>query len=425
MVIFAFLYGVATMKYEIFPYSLVKNADEAWQELVVEGHWKNELQISPTRHYGKYDVPGNGVTILKPDKIMPGYTLLVGFFDGHLSARLIDMDGKQVYQWVTSFYDIFGDPLHIPPQEWPKSDWETTIQGLILYPNGNIVVNFSQYGLAKLDRCGKILWTFNKRTHHRLFRDEEGNIWTGYYIERNQEHGFEDALPTSWGRFHKDFTGREDFIIKLSPEGKLLRQWSVPELILKNDLIGFLVPQGVQTKGDLNHLNDVEVLSSDLASKFPQFEAGDVLISLKRNSQLLVFDPETDKIKWYQQGPWLKQHDPDFTDKGTITVFSNNPFVYGGGNIIEIDPVSRQSKILYQGPPKKRINTRFMGHHQNLANGNILINSAEEGRAFEVTRDGEEVWGYVNTNKKGKTMQLYDLYRYPYDYLLVDQWSCH
>ena len=37
-----------------------------------------------------------------------------------------------------------------------------------------------------------------------------------------------------------------------------------------------------------------------------------------------------------------------------------------------------------------------MGNAQRLRNGNTLINEASFGRFFEVTRDGEIVWEYVN-----------------------------
>ena len=37
-----------------------------------------------------------------------------------------------------------------------------------------------------------------------------------------------------------------------------------------------------------------------------------------------------------------------------------------------------------------------MGNAQRLPNGNTLINEASIGRFFEVTRDGEIVWEYIN-----------------------------
>ena len=37
-----------------------------------------------------------------------------------------------------------------------------------------------------------------------------------------------------------------------------------------------------------------------------------------------------------------------------------------------------------------------MGNAQPLPNGNTLINEASFGRFFEVTREGQIVWEYVN-----------------------------
>lgn len=39
-----------------------------------------------------------------------------------------------------------------------------------------------------------------------------------------------------------------------------------------------------------------------------------------------------------------------------------------------------------------------MGGAQRLENGNTLITESDNGRAFEVTRAGEIVWDYYNTD---------------------------
>ena len=50
------------------------------------------------------------------------------------------------------------------------------------------------------------------------------------------------------------------------------------------------------------------------------------MISLRNYNLLFVVDPDTWKVKWYQIGPWRRQHDPEFNGDGTITVFNNNTY---------------------------------------------------------------------------------------------------
>ena len=37
-----------------------------------------------------------------------------------------------------------------------------------------------------------------------------------------------------------------------------------------------------------------------------------------------------------------------------------------------------------------------MGKHQWLPNGNLLITESKSGRGFEINRQGELVWQYIN-----------------------------
>jgi hypothetical protein len=175
----------------------------------------------------------------------------------------------------------------------------------------------------------------------------------------------------------------------------------------------------------VNHPNDVEVLSSEDAAAFPLFEAGDILYSLRDINLIMVFNPDTEVVKWYQHGPWLRQHDADFLPDGTISLF-NNRMSYGFSNIMTIDPVTRETKIVYESRSAPRFYSGILGKHQHLANGNILITQSQDGRAFEVTREGETVWEYINRYDEERVAVISKANRYDRDYFEVDDWSnCH
>jgi hypothetical protein len=64
--------------------------------------------------------------------------------------------------------------------------------------------------------------------------------------------------------------------------------------------------------GDPFHAKDVEPLSPEMVAAFPGFEAGDLLISLREANLVPVVDLHNGALRWWQHGPWLKQHNPDF-----------------------------------------------------------------------------------------------------------------
>lgn len=57
-----------------------------------------------------------------------------------------------------------------------------------------------------------------------------------------------------------------------------------------------------------------------MAAAFPEFAAGNLPISLREPNLVTVIAPNTGLVKWWQNGPWIKQHDPDFESDGTISV---------------------------------------------------------------------------------------------------------
>ena len=204
--------------------------------------------------------------------------------------------------------------------------------------------------------------------------------------------------------------------------------------ILKNNLQAILFANGIHKvivpDMELVHVNDIEELQSDLADRFPQFVAGDLLLSLRDLNLIMLVDPTSEEVRWYQTGPWIRQHDPDFQATGTITIFNNNSDdtkkgdVFGGSNIMEIHPQSGKSTIKYGTDQKQIMFTNIRGKHQVLDNGNILITEFSGGRVFEVNSRGDIVWEFVNRFDEDEIVEVADAIRYPEDYFTVDEWAC-
>jgi hypothetical protein len=150
-------------------------------------------------------------------------------------------------------------------------------------------------------------------------------------------------------------------------------------------------------KKDLLHPNDIDVLYSDLAPMFPEFEAGDLLISFLKINLIAVLDPDDLIIKWWSHGPWKWQHDPDFLQDGKISVYNNNKDL-GRSEIIKIDPQTREIfNDLFDGDV--RFYSGTMGKHQYLPNGNVLIVVPDEGRFLVASSNGQKIMEYNNISE--------------------------
>jgi hypothetical protein len=141
---------------------------------------------------------------------------------------------------------------------------------------------------------------------------------------------------------------------------------------------------------------------------------------------VLAFDPATRKIKFLNTGSFVRQHDPDFIDGNTISVFDNNNIAsrfYGHqSRILILSAITNQSHVFYSGNKEQRFYTRVMGKHQWLPNGNVLISETLKGRAFEVDKRGEIVWQYFNEVEEGMIGIMSEVQRLPSEYKeLFDQ----
>lgn len=415
-----FAFGVAVGKYRVFPYSILKYAHDSMVQVFSESD--TILGLRPTEFLDPARYEGSGVTALDQDQAAPGLTFLMGFFGDGNEIRLIQLDGSLVGRWPVKFFDLFPDPQHVNrPTELPQSEWNVSIQGGMMLPDGSVVFNFGSLGAVKLTRCGETVWTIPRMTHHVIAPANSGDFWipSVRYVEDVPEY---PNLKTPYN---------EDRILKVSQDGEILKELSVLEILYKNGLDGFLFQHEVT--GDLTHLNDIEELAPKLAARFaPQFEVGDLMLSLRREDLLLVVDPETLTVKWYQSGPWLGQHDPDFLENGRISVFSNdedgtpNGSRFGGSTIMEVDPASGEVQFRYGNEPGQTMYTRNRGDHQTLGegNGHVLITESTAGRVFEVDSEGKIVWEYVNRFDDVDAAVVSTVHRYPNDYFTVSDWTC-
>jgi hypothetical protein len=395
LVMGAFLGGMWTTHKTWWAWRTTEDAQDLWRSWRATGKF---LRANSYAHRAGY----------APDE---PYTVhdAAALADGHLLISRIDPKSQRP---VAELVDTTGEVLHT----WPI-DHSRMVEGgaanefphtATLLPDGSILVNVDdQKGLARLDACGDPVWVkADMIYHHMISRGQDGYwIW---------------AEPDWDG-------GHNQRLVRFDPEsGETLETISLlDDLIARSpeNRVAFTMPAGMKFEAqaipdettDFFHPNDIEELSPALAPAFPQFRAGDLLISLRNLDLVAVIDRQTLAVKWAQYGPWRDQHDPDFEADGTISVYSNN----GGRNrstIIVIDPRTNSAREAFgsEGVP---FSSFIMGRHERLENGNWLIASPMEGRVLEATADGRLVREFNNILDEGYNNVLSSVEFVPKDYL--------
>lgn len=380
---------------------------------------------------------GSGVTVNDFSESNEGLIFLSGFFDDGNELRLIRRNGTIINRWPVSFSDIFPDTAHLNHPGFtkpPETDWNIDTHGALALPDGSVVFNFEYGGLVKLDRCGNVVWTVAQSTHHSVEQAEGGGFWVP-----GRRYVFSEITP--YPPYETPFS--EDTIMKISEEGEVLIEISVPGLFYDNNLIPLLTATGhwfrpgMWWDKEIVHLNKIEELSSVIAGDFPMFNAGDLAISLREQNIVMVFNPKSGKVKWWRIGPWSRQHDPEFTSNGKIIVFNNNDVSSRFNNessnedslyisnIIEIDIAADEYRIVYGGKKGEELSTRIRGKLELRPNDGLLITEFEGGRVFEIDEKGRIVWEYINRYDSDEVAEISDARIYPAGYFQVSDWSCN
>ena len=221
-----------------------------------------------------------------------------------------------------------------------------------------------------------------------------------------------------------------------SPEGEILEDIGLLKVLYDNNLQRYIPKISKRRNGDILHLNDIDILSEELAGQYPLFDAGDLAISLRHLHMVLVMSPNTGVVKWYDTDPWIEQHDPDFTGDGWITVFDNNKAfdpaagpgrgrMLGGSRLVAAQPHTGAIEVIYPQKKQDLFYSKLGGKFQQLDNGNLLITETKAGRVFEITSEGQLVWEWINApTEQQQVAEVMEGTRYALTPKDVASWSC-
>lgn len=393
-----FAYGVVVGKFEVFPHDIMDSGYKAF-----EAYKQKRFLEKDTSWYRERNGKKNGVTVNNEGLAYNGYTFITLIRSTHFISILIDMDGNLLHTWDLPYSKVWPKAGHLLFQ---APDSAIKIHGAHLFPNGDVVLSFDGGslpeggGLVKMDSASRLLWSLNRNTHHDVDVDEAGHIWTcAHKYRREYNPDFPFIIPPYY----------EDFVLEVSPSGKLLREISMLESIYKSGREGLLLANTANwakiEKGDpadLLHLNNVEVLRRDIPG-IAGARSGDLLVSYRNINTIAILDHASGRIGWSVTGLFQRQHDPDLLPNGNFMVFDNRKDdrqgrALGGSRILEFDPISQDIIWEYRGSGSHAFFTNIMGVQEVLPNGNVLVTESESGRIFEVTHDDAKtiVWEFIN-----------------------------
>lgn len=339
--------------------------------------------------------------------------LLLSRYDGDLEegvVELVDLANFAVLHTWNPDIDAINDLVE-QVDEFKYLDRDEPNNRLVLmHPvltkSGSLL--FAGGGPArKIDACSNLIFqNTHDRFHHSIEEDIEGNIWAPSHI-------YPQTLPIEKvGRgIHGEGGFSDDGIAKLSSTGEILYQKSVSQIFIDNGLEYLLFSVGGRDLYmDPIHLNDIQPVNFD----GEYWKKGDVFLSLRLQSMVLLYRPATNEIIWTGTGPFFHQHDVDILDDHRISIFNNNSKNFLDGDVVDGSnevliydfKTNEYSSYLADSLIDNDVRTITEGRSQILPSGDLFVEESNYARTLYFNADGSLRWTHVNRADNGSPYRL-------------------
>ena len=320
----------------------------------------NPLEADDYQRFGTQ----SGWTRYADTDLVSGY-LLLARIDGDVGKAVVELVGLSDlsvrHRWNADPAILFAGASRAY-KGTDYSQWEPDrfrVMHPFLNSDGSLTLHGQQSPLVSMDACGRrTMISEDLHVHHSLNRDADGNFWAPTQIEAK------DGEPPH--RYENDG------LAKFAADGTLAFARAIPDLLADHDLTHLVFP-GYSFQRSIVHLNDIQPVLAD----GPYWRKGDVFVSLRRQSMILLYRPSTDEILWMKQGPWVAQHDVDILDDHRIGVFDNHVTDRGAG--IEIEGQSDIVVYDFATDTVSRPFTAALGRAGLAAKSNGLFDMTESG----------------------------------------------
>ncbi len=322
--------------------------------------------------------------------------LLLSRYDGNIKEHIVELVNLQsfkiVHVWnpdIDVNFNIINESVNWGSTLERQNDYKFRMVHPMLLEDGALLVKGQNTPLYKIDSNSNVIWS-NDHTkyHHSIEKDANGDFWVC-----NKFYNSKVKKELLGSKFD------DDGVALISRNGDLLWQKSITEIFMENEM-GYLLFSLEKRTNDPIHLNDIQpvIKSTDY------WEKGDLFLSLRNQSMVILYRPSTNKIIWKGTGPFHLQHDINIIDDEKISVFNNNAKHFANGtrvdesNEIIIYDFATESYSYYLKDKLKRnnIKTAWQGRGEILPNGDLLIEETNHGRQIYFKSDGSVIWSYQN-----------------------------
>jgi hypothetical protein len=276
----------------------------------------------------------------------------------------------------------------------------------LLTADGGLVFNGMGSQLVKIDKCSNPSWVVDDYLyHHSINEGAENTIAVPIHV-------FPYVIDAKYtGSNPENYLS--DGIAIVSNNGRLLYKKSISELFIEKGMEHLLFASAGRTgefKYDPIHLNSIKPVME--SGKF--WEKGDLFLSLRGLSMLILYRPSTNEIIWKDSGKTFQQHDIEILDDHRISIFNNNSRDFFVGNRVD----GHNSVLIYDfesGLYSSHLGTAFMendirtvteGKASILTNGDVFVEETNYGRTLYIESDGRLKWTHLNSSKDGKVFAV-------------------
>ena len=333
--------------------------------------------------------------------------ILISRYDGDLGRSIVEIRDlntfKVLHSYLPDMQKIY-EKIDLTKKEFKYLKRDL---GLNRFEMGHPAITFdgelifqSESPLVKIDFNSKIVWVNDEDLfHHSNNLDLDENIYVPTRMFPYSKKVASFIVDDEYRSYY------DDAITILNKKGKIILSKSVSEILIENGQIHRIFSQA-GFKFDPIHLNDIQPVLKD----GPYFKKGDLFLSFRNLSMVILYRPETNKIIKIIEGGFLHQHDVDILDDKTISIYDNH-ILFNSKNestvtnnriVIYHFDTNTFSKKFEDAFKTLKINTKTNGLIDFLDDGSAIVEDQNNGRIFYLNNNGEVIWEFNNLDSKNQ-----------------------
>ncbi|QIE43984.1 arylsulfotransferase family protein [Meridianimarinicoccus aquatilis] len=271
--------------------------------------------------------------------------------------------------------------------------------GVQPYDNGDILVSFQSTGamfpfaggVARLAPDGSPVWFRFDYSHHWPTLLPDGRALVP---DLSIGEGDWEVMVGPNGPLERQIctTGRPqiDGVHIIAPDGSVERRIDVDAALRASNWAALLVE--TTDPCDPLHINYVDVL--DDTAPGGALAPGNLVLSLRNLSAVIVIDPETDEVTALRRGTFSQQHAVHHLEGSRIIMFDNwgGDAMAGGSRVLEVDLATGAERRVFPRPSNAEFSDQpysYRGSHLDLSQDRqrMLVSFSGEGKGFELEID--------------------------------------